>query len=287
MAFTFGDSDFSSIFGTPSPMGASPSMGRLLSHNPEAIIPALIAAGVEPPDNQEPMGPLHSAPPIPMMPGAQAPAEPSTTPSLVPPSVPMAGQPTPGLPAFSTDAVSPYPTGPIENPGGAPPAGKPNYGPMQERIDYVKSLLGGFGLGSPQAGAAPSGPPMAPGANTPTDWYDVPQTEQLAPGVPLPPPRPANLGEAVAGKDGSGSKAAAKPSSASEAAKKLTDALSGVRAPAAPPQPQLRPEVARAGSSGGQGNNLAQLLAILLGGGRSEGGSGPYRLSQAVGGKVV
>lgn len=295
MAFTFGDSDFSSIFGGMGPMGASPALGRLLQQKPEALLPTLIASGIEPPPDQsaEPTGQLHSAPPIPMMPGAQAPVAPPTTDPLVPPSIPMAGQPVPGLPEFSTNAIPQYPASPLEVPGGVSPSGKPNYGPMQERIDYVKNLLGGFGLpvGPPTTTAA-SPQPMAPGANTPSDWYDSPQQEQPAPGIPLPPARPQNLGESVSAKGGGGKgggKAAGSKEAVGDAAKKLTDALSGVRAPAAPPQPQLRPEVARAGAAGGgsQNNPLVTLLTALLAGGGGQGGNAPYRLNQAVGGKIV
>lgn len=271
MAFTFGDSDFSSIFGgMTSPMGASPSMGRLLQQTPEAIIPALIAAGVEPPQDQsaEPEGQLHSAPPIPMMPGAQPPAMPPTTDPLLPQSTPLLGQAYPPMPQFSGPPTTPrVPTmGEFFHPA-APPV-------------------------VPSAAPNPNAPePMAPGANAPADWYDSPPAEQPAPGIPLPPSRPDNLGTAVSAKSGGGGggKAAGSKAATDDAAKKLTDALSGVRAPAAPPQPQLRPEVARAGSSGGgnQNNPLVALLTALLAGGGGQGGAAPYRLNQAVGGKVV
>lgn len=197
---------------------------------------------------------------------------------IAPPSGTLAGSESPYAqpnqpPMFPPPAVPPRP--------GTPSAG----GVFQEMFPGPK---GGW---FPPAGGIEAAPtePMAPSGGTSSDYYDLPgggttpatapaTTEPTpAPGIPLPPERPSTT-EATA-KGG-----AAKPQGG-DATKKLVDALTGVKAPPAPAQPQLRPHSERGGAAP-QGNPIASYLAQILGGG---GGGAEaaraLRLYQAVGGR--
>lgn len=249
MAFTYGDSNFDSVFGAGDPTSMSPALGRLLAQNPESIIPQLVALGVEPPQG-----------PLPTYEGA-------TPTESIPPSEPLPPGSTPGMPQLSTPA-------------------KPNYGEMQPKIDAAKNFFGG--LLSPAASAPP--PQMAPGANAPADWYDVPLLAPSATAGQAPAASPS-LSEAT-GAGGGVPTPRADPrkaaggtteASAKGAGKGLLDALSGIKAPPAPPTPVLRPETGRGGAFP-QNSPIAALLAAFMAGGKAEQPN-VLRLGQAIGPK--
>src|SRR5262245_23887470 len=147
MARDFGNLNFGSIFGVD-PMGMSPGLGRVMAQNPDLIAAWFAQAGVPPPPDQpatmtdesaEPTGQLHSAPPIPMMPGAEEPAAPPSAPSLVEPSIPMTGQEYPPAPTFSqpmpperipTMGEFFHPAAPLVRPTSVPNPNIPDVPPM-------------------------------------------------------------------------------------------------------------------------------------------------------------
>jgi hypothetical protein len=247
--------DYNSVFG---PFGNvfDPAMGRVMATNPEALIPQFVQQGIAPPVQTASLAGLTGG----NAPTASDISSEGALPSANPP------------PVFPSPAVPPRP-------------GTPSATGVMEDIGKLR-LPTPLGL---EPSAAASAESMAPGASAPSDFYDLPgggmnatatpPTESPTPGfdVPLPRPRPDTEEQAAKGGGGGGAKGA------SDAAKTLAAALTGIKAPPAPPQPQLRPHSEKGGAAM-QGNPIASLLAQYLSGAAGPTGAQALRLGQTVGG---
>lgn len=287
------DGDYSGAFGGG---GFSdfldPAMGRILAENPEALINHFAAAGIPPPGPQfaENFAPrFDSAYPPPITDASPAP--------MIPPSGSIGGP-------------SPY-----EQPASA-------YGPQSPERNIWDSIISGMQksqaageratTGQPplQPGKAPDRVPQGePGRVPPTalGQSDVGVTTGPNPVAPLVAPQaaapedntegpytPSTQYATVAGGTGEpGGETAALPArdprkAAAEDTKdsalaKTVSALAGVKAPPAPPQPQLRPFAGDRAAAIPATSPIAALLAGVLAG--SPGAAQQLRLAQAVGGR--
>lgn len=301
----------------------SPAMGRVMIESPESLIPLFVKMGLRPQEFEQmtqtaALGDALAAPPAlpppanipttalpPPEPVPQWPEEtPYTPPPEPPPDVPTETYPPsetmpgpadaltptyaqPGMPTFSRPERQP----------GVPQWRADPLGYLSEKYDEYLRPAGGeaapMGVGerpgtpptttegaaraagAPEAAAAP---PMTVG----TPWNTYGKLGGLYPlAVPSAPAGGTRAG--VAGRALPGGDARNKGPASAEETKKISDALSGVRAPPAPPTPRLHPEVGRAGAFP-QGSPIASFLASVLSG----QASGPelIRLLQAVpGGK--
>ena len=314
------DGDYGGAFG-PFDNSFDPALAMAMQNNPEALIPHLAAAGVPPPGPQfaENFAPRFDAafpPAITGDTGAPSPAP------LIPNSGVIGDQSiyaqppgTPGGPA--TRPIDPA-TGLAKPP--APPAGPPG---IWDRImsGANKAIDAGEKARTspaPRAAPAPSKPqdriePSGPGRVPPTALgkSEPPVTAPTAPTAKAEEPDtskddridpdtgkpyvPGYKTATVAGTSGGGDTTTATPSSdprkavagtdsaAVTALGKAVSGLSGVRAPPAPPQPQLRPYAGERPNPMPQHDALVSLLSQAISGGAQ--GAQALRLLQAVGGK--
>lgn len=278
------DGDYGGTFGGFSDF-LDPAMGRILAENPEALINHFADAGIPPPGPQfaENFAPRFDA----SFPPAQTDAA---------PMIPASG---------SVGGPSPY-----EQPASA-------YGSQSPQRSIWDSIMSGVAKSQAAGAAAAAAPPVPakvqdrvapgePGRVPPSALNQntaVPDT--LAPLVVPQQPlaaepdtsegsyTPSTQYATVAGGTGEpGGDTAALPQSdprkaaadtkSSDLAKTVS-ALAGIKAPPAPPQPQLRPFAGERAAAIPATSPIAALLAGVLAG--SPGAAAQLRLAQAVGGK--
>ena len=280
-----------------------PALGQMLAQNPEDLIPHFAAAGIPPPGPQfaENFGPRFDA--------ASPPAIGATN-TMVPesPLVPQSGTigdqnqyaPPPGAPP-----AAPPPSGSIMDSirrgyekATAPPGSGPNrYLPPTAPVPLPQPAPGSRpkipdrvpegerGRVPPTAlGQSEPAAPLVPQAAAPDSDISDPgyrrgyQTAEVAGATGEPTGRTA----AVPAEDPR--RAAATEETTADKAKKAVGALSGVRMPPPPPQPQLRPFAGERPVAQPANNALIALLSQAIQG--HPGAAQQLRLLQSVGGKL-
>jgi hypothetical protein len=295
----FGMSD---IFGPFS--NFDPAMGRIMAQNPEALIPHLAAAGVPIPPQQEPQ---------PSFQDRFGAADPSSRPPSATPFIPSSG---------SLGGESPYAQPATGFAPEAPPSGPdPGYGKLGQQIwdrfgpnspmtapPTMPPLTGAEGTaynpslsGKTQDRVEPSGPGRVP----PTALHDMTgvttgpnQAPLVAPSAQAeednrvanepytPSPRLASVegGGSTATPTSDPRKAAAtEDSKKDDTMKRALGAFSGVKAPPAPAQPQVRPFMERPPSFPTSSPIIAALSEMMSG--KPSPSLNALRLLAATGGK--